>query len=238
MSAHRAIVVGLGGLGSAALHRIAAELGPGVLGIGQFALGHHRGASQDYSPIIGRARHQPQYAELSAPAYMAWDEVEAESGQQIVTRTGGLVIEDRAARRGGATGTRNIEGYHETLIDRLPRLVTLDVALRTPEGVLGCPLHDVNRRRYTSKDVKCERTLQNKHSGTTYGHGSRPLCTSKECRRLGTNVYVHYGRRAVEDSIRHRNVVPRPTTSDRRSIHDYITSNGSRLFNRSSERHS
>lgn len=108
---HRVIVVGLGGLGSAALHRLAIELGPDVLGIEQFALGHHRGASQDHSRIIRLAQHQEQYAALAAPAFKAWAEVEAESGQQLVTRTGGLVIEDRVARRGAATGTRNIEGY-------------------------------------------------------------------------------------------------------------------------------
>src|SRR3954469_8869901 len=108
---YRAIVVGLGGLGSAALHRLAAELGPEVLGIEQFELGHHRGASQDHSRIIRLAQHEEQYAALAAPAYKAGDGVEAESRQQLVTRTGGLVIEDRVARRGTATGTRNIEGY-------------------------------------------------------------------------------------------------------------------------------
>ncbi|MET0191715.1 MAG: N-methyl-L-tryptophan oxidase, partial [Pseudonocardia sediminis] len=111
MTTYRAIVVGLGGLGSAALYRLAADLGPDVLGIEQFELGHHRGASQDHSRIIRLAQHQSEYAALAAPAYKAWDEVESESGQQIVTRTGGLVIEDRVARRGAATGTRNIEGY-------------------------------------------------------------------------------------------------------------------------------
>jgi sarcosine oxidase len=111
MSRYRAVVVGLGGLGSAALHRLAAELGPGVLGIEQFELGHDRGASQDHSRIIRLAQHQPEYAAIAGPAYKAWDEVEAESGQQIVTRTGGLVIEDRDARRAAATGSRNIEGY-------------------------------------------------------------------------------------------------------------------------------
>ncbi|HEY2190836.1 MAG TPA: N-methyl-L-tryptophan oxidase [Actinomycetospora sp.] len=111
MPSHRTIVVGLGGLGSATLYRLATELGSGVLGLEQFGLGHSRGASQDHSRIIRLAQHQEQYAALAAPAYKAWDEVEAESSQQIVTRTGGLVIEDRAARRGLASGSRNIEGY-------------------------------------------------------------------------------------------------------------------------------
>lgn len=117
MPTHRVIVVGLGGLGSAALHRLATELGPGVLGIEQFGLGHHRGASQDHSRIIRLAQHEPQYAALASPAYKSWDEVESESGQQILTRTGGLVVEDRVARRGAATGRRNIEGYTE-MFDR------------------------------------------------------------------------------------------------------------------------
>jgi len=117
MAAYRVIVVGLGGLGSAALYRLARELGSGVLGLEQFELGHQRGASQDHSRIIRLAQHQAEYAALATPAYKAWDELEAEARQQIVTRTGGLVIEDRAARRGAATGTRNIEGYTD-MFDR------------------------------------------------------------------------------------------------------------------------
>lgn len=111
MDTYRAIVIGCGGLGSAALYRLATELGSGVLGLEQFDLGHTRGASQDHSRIIRLAQHQQQYAALASAAYKAWDEVEGESLQQLVTRTGGLVIEDRAARRHTATGTRNIEGY-------------------------------------------------------------------------------------------------------------------------------
>jgi len=111
VDSYRAIVVGCGGLGSAALYRLARELGPEVLGLEQFELGHARGASQDHSRIIRLAQHQPQYAALARPAYDAWAEVERESGQTLVIRTGGLVIEDRDARRGLDSGTRNIEGY-------------------------------------------------------------------------------------------------------------------------------
>jgi sarcosine oxidase len=111
----RVVVVGCGGLGSAALFRLARELGSGVLGLEQFELGHSRGASQDHSRIIRLAQHQPQYAVLARPAFEAWAEVEAESRQTLVTRTGGLVIEDREARRGVDSGTRNIEGYTAVL---------------------------------------------------------------------------------------------------------------------------
>lgn len=105
------IVVGCGGLGSAALYRLARRLGPGVLGIEQFRLDHDRGASQDHSRIIRLAQHELQYAALAPHAYTAWREVEQESGQHLVTTTGGLVIEARQVRAGMDTGTRNIEGY-------------------------------------------------------------------------------------------------------------------------------
>ncbi|WP_279323417.1 N-methyl-L-tryptophan oxidase [Actinomycetospora cinnamomea] len=117
-------------------YRLAREIGPGVLGIEQFELGHHRGASQDHSRIIRLAQHRPEYAALAAPAYKAWYEVEAEACQQIVTSTGGLVIEDREARRGAATGTRNIEGY-TAMFDRhgvaYDRLDADELAARWPQ---------------------------------------------------------------------------------------------------------
>ncbi|MGH3493153.1 MAG: N-methyl-L-tryptophan oxidase [Sciscionella sp.] len=106
-----AIVIGCGGLGSAALYRLARRLGPGVVGIERFRLGHERGSSQDHSRIIRLAQHQPEYAALAPAAYRAWREVEHACGQQIVTVTGGLVIEDAAHRVSKHTGNRNIEGY-------------------------------------------------------------------------------------------------------------------------------
>ena len=109
------IVIGCGGLGSAACHWLAREAGPAVLGLEQFALGHSRGASQDHSRIIRLAQHQDAYADLAPDAYDAWHEVEAASGVRLLTRTGGLVIEDVAARDPAATGTRNISGYDDVL---------------------------------------------------------------------------------------------------------------------------
>jgi sarcosine oxidase len=66
---YRAIVIGGGGLGSAGLYWLARELGPAVLGLEQFGLGHDRGASQDHSRIIRLAQHQSQYAALAPHAY-------------------------------------------------------------------------------------------------------------------------------------------------------------------------
>ena len=114
-TSHPIVVVGCGGLGSAACYWLAREAGAAVLGLEQFPLGHHRGASQDHSRIIRLAQHQDTYAALAPHAYSAWAEVEAASGVRLVTRTGGLVIEDVAAREAIDTGTRNMAGYAEVM---------------------------------------------------------------------------------------------------------------------------
>ena len=118
---YRVIVVGVGGIGSAACYRSAKSAGGGVLGLEQFEFFHGNGESQDHSRIIRQAQHQEVYADLAGPAYEAWDEVERESAQRLVTKTGGLVIEAVADRTGLATGTRNIAGYvHALRRQRVP----------------------------------------------------------------------------------------------------------------------
>ena len=84
------IVLGLGGLGSAALYRLAKRLGSDVLGLEQYDLDHGRGSSQDHSRIIRLSYHTPGYVDLAKHAYTAWAEVEAEAGQQLIFKTGSL----------------------------------------------------------------------------------------------------------------------------------------------------
>jgi sarcosine oxidase len=87
------IVVGCGGIGSAAAYWLAREAGGEVLGLEQFALGHDRGESQDHSRIIRLAYHAPAYTALTRHTYAAWRAVEEESGVQLVLQTGGLDLE-------------------------------------------------------------------------------------------------------------------------------------------------
>src|SRR5579862_6626194 len=108
---YQVIVVGCGGLGSAACYWLARRLGQSVLGIEQFALGHERGASQDHSRIIRLAQHQADYAALAPHAYDAWYEIEREADQQVVFKTGGLVIEVPEERDPSRVGSRTIDGY-------------------------------------------------------------------------------------------------------------------------------
>ena len=84
------IVVGLGGIGSAAAYWLARSGAGSVLGLEQFELGHHRGASQDHSRIIRHSYHSPAYVSLTEGAYEAWEALEEESGEQLLMLEGGL----------------------------------------------------------------------------------------------------------------------------------------------------
>ena len=83
------VVVGLGGIGSAAAWQLARR-GLSVVGLEQFELGHARGASHDTSRILRRSYHTPGYVRLAGEAYDDWADLEHASGEALVTRTGGV----------------------------------------------------------------------------------------------------------------------------------------------------
>ena len=89
------VVIGLGGLGSAAgywLARLAddSHSNQTIVGLEQFDLGHDRGASHDHSRIIRYSYHTPEYVRIAFEAYQAWDAVAIEADEEIVVRTGGV----------------------------------------------------------------------------------------------------------------------------------------------------
>lgn len=88
------IVLGLGALGSAAAYW-SAKSGARVAALEQFELGHARGASHDHSRIIRYSYFSPDYVRLAKGAYAAWDALEADAGEQVVFKTGGLDIRPR-----------------------------------------------------------------------------------------------------------------------------------------------
>ena len=81
------IVLGLGGIGSAAAYWLARG-GARVIGLEQFELGHDRGASQDHSRIIRLSYHDAAYVRLAQAAYASWDEVAAEAGARARDQDG------------------------------------------------------------------------------------------------------------------------------------------------------
>jgi sarcosine oxidase len=96
----RLIVLGLGGIGSAAAYWASRRSGVSVLAIEQFGVGHLNGGSEDHSRIIRLSYHTPAYVELAKSAYLAWEQVEVESGEQLVVRTGGLDLAPAGASIG------------------------------------------------------------------------------------------------------------------------------------------
>ena len=91
--AYEYVVVGCGGIGSAAAYWLSREAGGEVLALEQFHLGHERGGSEDHSRIIRLSYHAPEYTALTPHTYEAWSEVEGESGARLVIKSGGLDLE-------------------------------------------------------------------------------------------------------------------------------------------------
>jgi len=86
------IVVGTGGVGSAALYHLARR-GVKAVGIDRFAAAHDRGSSHGRTRIIRMAYYEhPDYVPLLRRAYKLWDELQGRSGRALFHRTGLLEI--------------------------------------------------------------------------------------------------------------------------------------------------
>jgi sarcosine oxidase len=89
---HDVIVVGLGGMGSAAAYQLAGR-GQRVLGLEKFSPAHDKGSSHGRSRIIRQAYFEgAEYVPLLLRAYELWEQLEEETGQELMTLTGGLMI--------------------------------------------------------------------------------------------------------------------------------------------------
>lgn len=155
------VVVGLGGLGSAAAWELARR-GHRVLGLERFRLGHARGASHDTSRILRHSYHTPEYVRLAQEAYADWARLEQEAGEKLVTRVGGLDLfpPDPAIPPGDYTRSLDEVGIGYDLLDadevtrrwpqfRLPdgtmALHQADAAI-VPAGRTTGLLHELARR--------------------------------------------------------------------------------------------
>lgn len=86
------IVVGLGGMGSAAAAHASAR-GKRVLGIEQFQPAHDQGSSHGRSRVIRLAYFEhPSYVPLLQRAYHLWRSLEHQTGRKLLQITGGLMI--------------------------------------------------------------------------------------------------------------------------------------------------
>jgi sarcosine oxidase len=103
---HDVIVAGLGGMGSSAAYHLASR-GKSVLGLERHTPAHDKGSSHGQSRIIRLAYSEgPAYVPLVLRAYELWEQLERETGEDLMTITGGLMI--------GAPGTTYVEGSKES----------------------------------------------------------------------------------------------------------------------------
>jgi sarcosine oxidase len=83
------VIIGAGAMGSAAAYQLAKRGEPVVL-IEQFALGHDRGSSHGAARITRHSYADARYARLMPAAFRAWKELEADAGETLYIRTGGV----------------------------------------------------------------------------------------------------------------------------------------------------
>ncbi|MFE7772930.1 N-methyl-L-tryptophan oxidase [Streptomyces sp. NPDC057445] len=96
------IVLGLGGMGSAAAHHLAAR-GARVLGLEKYGPVHNKGSSHGGSRITRQSYFEdPAYVPLLLRAYELYDRLERDSGRDIATLCGGVMI--------GRPGSRVVAG--------------------------------------------------------------------------------------------------------------------------------
>jgi sarcosine oxidase len=111
------IVAGLGAHGSSAAYRLAAR-GASVLGFERFARGHALGSSGGLSRIIRLSYYEhPDYVPLLRRAWTLWRELERDSGEHLLTATGGLYAGDPEGGlvTGALASARTHELEHEVL---------------------------------------------------------------------------------------------------------------------------
>ena len=122
-----AIVIGVGGMGSAAVYHLA-KSGARVLGLERFEVPHAFGSSHGLTRIIRLAYSEgSHYVPLLRDAYRYWREIEEVSGESILQVTGGLDI--------GPEGGGIVQGSRKSCVEHgLPfeELDSVEVNRRFP----------------------------------------------------------------------------------------------------------
>ena len=116
-STYDAIVIGVGGMGSAALYELARR-GRRVLGLDQFHPPHNRGSSHGHTRIIRRAYYEhPSYVPLVCRAYEKWYDLEQRTGRHLLTGCDCLTIGPAGGEL--VTGVRRSADEHGLAVESL-----------------------------------------------------------------------------------------------------------------------
>src|SRR3954447_16511418 len=107
MPTYDVIVLGVGGMGSAACFELARR-GRRVLGLEQYPLVHSRGSSHGHTRIIRTAYYEhPDYVPLVRRAFDRWYELEQLTGRHLVTECECLNV--------GGPGSELVEGVRASV---------------------------------------------------------------------------------------------------------------------------
>jgi sarcosine oxidase len=161
------IVVGLGGMGSAAAYHLAAR-GRRVLGLERHEPAHDKGSSHGGSRIIRQAYFEdPGYVPLLLRAYELWEKLAADSQRDVYRLTGGLFIgpPDCQIVSGSLRASRQWDLPHELLdaaeiTARFPNFTPHpeDIALYDPKAGFARP--ELTVRAHLEIAEKAGATLQ------------------------------------------------------------------------------
>jgi sarcosine oxidase len=107
---HDVIVLGLGAYGSAAFHQLA-KRGARVLGIDRFAPPHDLGSTHGETRITRLANGENAlFTGFVRRSHAIWREIEAATGESLLTQCGGLIIS------GASKASVHVEGFFENTI--------------------------------------------------------------------------------------------------------------------------
>jgi sarcosine oxidase len=158
------IVIGLGGMGSAAAAALERR-GASVLGLEQYPLVHRRGSSHGHTRIIRTAYYEhPAYVPLVRRAFTLWRELEQRTGRRLLTdcpclnlgpSDGELIRGVRASAKEHALTMEELTTHEIT--ERYPQF-------RLPEGTAGVLEHAAGYLRVE----ECVRAHQEDAAATGY----------------------------------------------------------------------
>jgi monomeric sarcosine oxidase len=127
MPKYDAIVLGAGGVGSAALYELARR-GARAVGIDRFQPPHDRGSTHGHTRVIRQAYFEhPDYVPLLIDAYRRWNNLERRTGQRLLHQIG--LVEIGPADGVVVPGVRRAAAEHDLPIEHLS---ASDVGSRWP----------------------------------------------------------------------------------------------------------
>jgi len=140
MTSSEVIVIGVGGMGSAACFELARR-GAHVVGLEQFPLAHSRGSSHGRTRIIRTAYYEhPDYVPLLRRAWERWYELEQLTGRHLLTECPCLMVGPEAGEV--VTGVRAAAKAHDLAVESLTAAeVNRRYPFRFPDDYAGVIEH-------------------------------------------------------------------------------------------------